>query len=118
MRGFGDYEDGCVGGDGGVLEAAGDFGVVGAGHIDDDCGFGGEADAGEKLCFGGAGKGGEENVRGETAIGEGNFCGCGCAEGWGGAGDGFGSDFGFAEGLGFFGGAAGEERVTSFEGGY
>jgi hypothetical protein len=118
MRGFGNYEDGRARGDGGVLEPAGDFGVVGAGHVDDDCGVGGEADAGKKLCFGGAGEGGEENVRGETAIGEGDFCSCGCAEGGGDAGDNFEIDFGFAEGLDFFGGAAEEERVTSFEADY
>ena len=49
VGGFGDYEDGRVGGDGCVLEPAGDFGVVGAGHVDDYCGVGGQADAGEKL---------------------------------------------------------------------
>jgi len=57
-------------------------------------------------------------VRGETAIGEGNFRGCGCAESGGDAGDDFEIDFGFAEGLDFFGGAAEEERVASFEADY
>ena len=54
----------------------------------------------------------------ETAISERNFGGCGCAEGGGDAGDYFEIDVGFAEGLNFFGGAAEEERVASFEADY
>src|SRR5258706_16476594 len=45
-------------------------------------------------------------------------CGCGCAEGGGDAGDDFEVDIGFTEGLDFFGGAAEEERVASFEADY
>jgi hypothetical protein len=115
LRGFGDHEDRCVGGDGCFLEPDGDFGIVRAGHVDDDCGFGGEADAGKKAGFGGAGKCGEENVGGEAAIGERNFCGGGGGEGGTDARYDFECDVGFAESLEFFGGAAEEERVASFE---
>jgi hypothetical protein len=118
VGGFGDYEDGCVGRHSGVLEPAGDLGVVGAGHVDDYRGVGCQTNAGEELGFRGAGEGGEEDVGREAAISERNFCGCGCAEGGGDAGDDFEIDFGFAEGLDFFGGAAEEERVASLQADY
>ena len=52
MRGFGDYQDRRVGGDGGVLEPAGNFWVVGAGHVDDYGRVGSGADAGEEFGLG------------------------------------------------------------------
>ncbi len=114
-RGFRENEDGRIGRNGGVLQPVRDFGIVGAGHVDDDRGFGGDADAGEELGFGRAGEGREENVGRQAAIGEGEFCGGGGGKGGGDAGNDFKRDVGSAQGFDFFGGAAKEERVATFE---
>jgi hypothetical protein len=113
--GFGEDADGSFGRDGSVLEPGGDFGVIGAGHVDDDRGFGGEADAREELRFGRTGKRGEKDVGGEAAIGERKFGGGRGSERGGDAGDDFEGNVGGAKGFDFFGGAAEEERVASFE---
>src|SRR5579871_2310212 len=115
VGGAGDDYAGRFGGEAGVDEVLGDVGVIGARHIDGDGSVWREADEREELGFGTARERGEENVRGDAAIGERNFCGGRRGEGGGDAGDDFEGDVGGAEGVEFFGGAAEERGVAAFE---
>ena len=59
LRRFGNYQGGSLWGQAGIDEPAGDFGVVGTGHVNDDRGAWSDGDPGHGAGVFGAGKGGE-----------------------------------------------------------
>jgi len=89
--------------------------VIRTGHVDDDGGFGGNAEKRENMRLGRPGVGAEKNMRGEAAVGKGDLrCGSG-TEGGRDAGNDFEIDMRGAESSDFFGGAAEQERVAALE---
>jgi hypothetical protein len=97
---------------------AGDFGIVGAGHVDDDGGVWSNRNAGEGAGVFGAGEGGEEDARGDATIGKRDLRGGGGCECSRDAGDDFEGNVVGPESVDFFGGPAEEERVAAFETNY
>ena len=115
LRSFGDNLAGSFEDEAGIGKPAGDFGIVGAGHVDDDSGVWSNRSAGEGAGVFGAGEGGEEDARGDATIGERDLRGGGGCEGGRDAGDDFEGNVVGTEGVDFFGGPAEEERVAAFE---
>ena len=79
--------------------------IIRTGHVDDDGGFGGNAEKRENMRLGRPGVGAEKNVRGEAAVGKGDLRGGGGTEGGRDAGNDFDIDMRGAERSDFFGGA-------------
>ena len=115
LRGFGDNLARSFGDEAGIEEPAGDFGIVGAGHVDDDGGVWGDGDTGVSASVFGTGERGEKNAGGDAAVGERELGGGGGSKCGGNAGDNFEGNVVGTERVDFFGGAAEEERVTTFE---
>ncbi len=115
VRGFGDYQHWSFRCKTGVGEPAGNFGVIGAGHIDDNCCVRSDGNTVEAASVYGARVGGEEDAGSQAAVGKRDLRGSRGSEGRGDAGNDFEINVGGAHGVDFFGGAAEQERVAAFE---
>ena len=118
LRGFGDYVARRFGCEAGFDQPAGDFGIVGTWHVDDDGGIRSDGYSGKGARVFRTGEGCEEHARGEAAVRERNLRGGSSAKGGGDTGNNFKLYVGRAKGIHLFGRAAEQERVATFEANY